>query len=371
MTVFNINCDLFSLGEPLVKDNNGEIIEDHPLLKVLNNPNAFQGVNDILWDFMFWNMIGNAYLYVDSKNDIENNSLYFLNNTKIEFPQKMLDNADKLFLSRGNAEQFKNSKLTYTYNNGKKTEIDYRKVVYFADTSLTTKAWFKAPSKLEALYKIVSNSELSLDAKNKELLFNNKYMVAGKVGESDLDNPMLSPEDKKDIEHKVMQDKPITAVKSMVDVKKFVDSLKAEQLDKTFMHDVFNIAKMYNIPKDVIEAEISGGAKYENQEKSRGNHVDYALKPKGEMFLNNLMSYFGFEGKAEMSWEHLPFMHFRTMQKNEAAKTKAEAFRVLVDAGVNPLDAQRELGYEFENDVNYVQVRNTTSTATSGQGTND
>lgn len=359
LTVFSINCDLFSLGRVKIKDNNGEVLETHPLYDLLKNPNFFTTESQFFWDFMFWNMLGNAYLYIDSKASQENNNLYFLNSSKLDFPQEMTDNADKLFLSKRNAENFLKSSVDYIYNDGKRKPILFNKILHFNDTTSTTNAWFKGSSKIDALYKVISNSELSLDAKNIELLFTKKYMVAGKVGEADLDNPMLSPEDKKDIEHKVMSERPVTAVRKMVDIKRFVENLKSEGLDKSFMQDLFTIARMFGIPKDVIEVNIDGGAKYENQEKSRGNHVDYALKPKGDEFLNGLMKYFGFEGKAEMTWDHLPFMHFRTMQENEAKKTKAEAFRILVDSGVNPLDAQKELGYQFENEVNYVQVRNT------------
>ena len=359
-TVFSINCDLFSLGKVCVYDNNGELFQDHPLYNLVQNPNFFSTESQFLYDFMFWNMLGNAYLYVDSKVDIDGNSLYFLNSSKIDFPKEMTQNADKLFLSRRNAEKFLRNQIEYIQDNNKKIKIPYNKILHFNDTTSTTKAWFKGSSKIDALYKVISNSELSLDSKNIELLFTKKYMVAGKIGEDDLDNPMLSPEDKKDIEQKVMSERPVTAVRRTIDIKRFVETLKSEGLDKSFMHDLFTMARLFGIPKDVIEVSLDGGAKYENQEKSRGNHVDYALKPKGDEFLNGLMKYFGFEGKAEMKWDHLPFMHFRAMQDNESKKAKAEGFKILMESGVSYQDAAKEFGYQFENPVEYERVgRNT------------
>lgn len=365
LTVFTINSDLFSLGKAIVKDANGEILKSHPLYEILKKPNFFDTEMQFLWDFMFWNMFGNAYVYCESKSTLTDNNIYFLNNSKIEFAKEMTENADKLYLSKREAQRFIDNKIIYKYDNGTEKQLPFKKIIHFTDTTSTTKAWFQGSSRLEALYKVVSNSELSLDAKNTELLFSKKYMVAGKTSETDLDNPMMMPDEKKYIEYKTLQENPVTAVRSMIDIKKFVEDLKSEKLDKSFMQDVFTIARLYNIPKDVIEVNFENGAKYENKKYAVADHVDYTLKPKGDEFLQGLMNYFGFEGKAEMSWSHMPFMQVREIQKNESKKLQAEAFRILIDAGVDPEDAQKEIGYQFQNPVNYVQVRNTTTPAQS------
>ena len=369
MTIFSLNCDLFSLGEIIIKDLDGNILDEHPLYDILDNPNFFESKEDFLWDYMFWLMIGNANLYIDSKNDYTNNSLYFLNNGKINYPDAMLRDADKIFTSKRNAQNFVKHNIEYIYENGTRREIPYEKIVHFADTTTTTKAWFNAPSKLDALYKVISNSELSLDAKNIELMFNGKYMVAGKVGETDITKTMMMPDEKRDIEHKTLSDNPVTAVRSMVDIKKFVDNLSTDKMDKTFYSDVYTIGRMYNIPKDVIEAYLQNGSTYENKKFATADHVDYSLMPKGNQLLNRLLKYFGFENvTACIDWGHLPFMQVRQLQRYESESKRAEALHKLLISGVNPDDAVRVLGYEFENPINYEQIRNTEVAAATGQG---
>lgn len=366
LTVFSINCDLFSLGKVLVKDANGEVIRDHPLNQILNNPNAFQSKRQLLWDYMFWTMLGNANLYIDSKVDTEANKLYFLNNSKVRFSQKMMDKADRLFMSKSNVNQFKNSKIEYRYSDGTKTTLDYEKILHFTDLTTSTNAWFKGSSKLDALFKVISNSELALDAKNVGLLYSGKYMISGKVGANDTKQLMMLPGDKEDAERKALSKKPVSVVPNMIEIKRFVEDLKKLDLDNAFINDAHSVGRIFNIPKEIIDAGLEGTT-YENQEKATGRHVDYVLMPKGNDFVDGLMNYFGFDGEAEMSWEHLPFTYFRRVQEQSAAKTKAETFRILIESGVSAEDACLQCGYEFKNDVNYEQVRNTTSTARSGQ----
>jgi hypothetical protein len=349
LTVFSINADLFSLGKICIKDDMGNIIKDHPLHRVLRHPNWFQTENQFLFDFMFWTMFGNSYCYVDSKFEMDKNVMYFLNPSKMDFPDSMVDNGDKLMLSERSYNNFINQSIDYTYDDGTKRRIKFSKLVHTTDTTSSTAVWYKGSSKLEALFKIVSNSELSLDAKNIDLLFSKKYMIAGQVSEDDLTRPMMMPGDKSDIEKKAMSERSVTAVRSMIDIKRFVEDLKTEGFDKAFIQDVFSIARLYNIPKDVIEVNLDAGAKYENKKHASADHIDYSLKPKGDDFVNGLLQYFGMEGISDMSWDHLPFMKVREEQKYEAKKKQAFAYKMLVEAGVSPEDAQRECGLNFEN----------------------
>ena len=350
----------------VVKDNNGEAIVDHPLNQLLSKPNAFQSKRQILWDYMFWNMLGNANLYIDSKFDVNNNSLYFLDNSKIEFPNKMLDKADHIMTSKAASNQFKNSRITYRYDDGSNQTFDYRKILHFTDLTASTSSWFKGSSKIDALYKVISNSELALDAKNVGLLYSGKYMISGKVGTQDTKSLMMLPKDKEDTEAKALSKKPVTVVPNMVDIKRFVDDLKKLDLDTAYKNDCLTIADIFNIPAELINAKLEGST-FENQEKAMGRHVDYVLTPKGNDFVDGLMNYFGFEGEAEVTWEHLPFTSFRKFERAKADLDSARTFDILVKAGVSQEDIERITGFELNNPIDYDKIKNTTSTATSGQ----
>lgn len=314
----------------------------------------------MLWDYMFWSMLGNAYLSIDSRSTLSANKLYFLNPAKMDFPENMIDDADKLMLSQTSYNNFINSLVTYRYDNGKTIKLPFKKILHFADQSQTTNAWFKGSSRIDALYKVISNSELSLDAKNIELLFNGKFMVSGKVNSDNIDSPMLTNNEKNDIEKKVMQEKPITAMRSMVDIKKFVDSLQSDKLFKSYMADVFTFGRMFNIPKDVIEVFIETGGKYENKKLATADHVDYSLQPKGDQFINGLIKYFGFEGvRGCLDWSHLPFMQVRQEQRYSAEYERAKALKEYLNAGVDAEDAVRLLNLNLQKPLDYARVSQT------------
>jgi hypothetical protein len=364
LTIVKMNCDLFSLGKIYVKDTNGEIIPNHPLNELISEPNPFQTTRQLKWDYMFWLMMGNAYLFAESFISTSDNILYFLDPSKMQFPKEMTEQGDKLFLSKVNADNFKKNLVKYKYDNGDETSIPFNKVIHYTDLSSTTKQWFKGSSVIDALFKVLSNSELALDAKNTNLLFAGKYMVAGKVGENDLDNPMMSQGEKKDIEQKTMRNTPVTAIKSMIEIKRFVEDMGKLKLDQAYVQDAFKIGRIYGVPKDVIEAEVGSGATYENQEKARGAHVDYVMSPKGEDFVDLIMKRFNFTGEACMDWTHLPFNYFTKLQMEESEKRKSEALLNLLQAGVDPEDAKIQLGYNFTKKINYERPNQSTQQGT-------
>lgn len=348
LKVFALQCDLFSMGKLSVW-NNGEPDPDDPVLKLLKKPNPRQTGRQLLWDYMFWLMFGNAHLYVDSKlADKENNKLYFLNNQKMEYPRKMIEDADKLVLSRSSAAQIDRFDIRYWYEDGTKISLPYSKILTFTDLSNNTN-FLKGNSRLDALYKVIANSEHALDAKNINVRFSGKFLVAGKNDLDDITKPPMGKDEKEDIENKVEDGKPVRAVRSMVDIKRYVENINRLKLDESYLADYYTIGGMYNIPRDVLEAYQS--STYENQERARLNHVSYTLQPKGDDFVNGLENYFGYNqtGKdIRISWDHLPFMEVVRKEKSDTDKTKAETLEILVGLGVPREEAQNYLDITFE-----------------------
>ena len=119
LKVFALQCDLFSLAKPQVKKD-GKIIEDDPFLNLLKNPNPFQSQRQFLWDYMFWNMIGNAVLYIKSGEvDRENNMMYFLDTSRIVFSKKLQENISRLVFSKKEINNIENELVEYKNVNGK------------------------------------------------------------------------------------------------------------------------------------------------------------------------------------------------------------------------------------------------------------
>lgn len=352
LKVISLQCDLFSMGKVYDYDQDDNIIEekDSEILQMLKKPNPFQSRAQFLWDFMFWNMMGTAYLYIDS-SVIGENKMYFLDPRKIDWPYDLDKMRDKLVFSPQKLKEMDKMIITYRYDDGTTFKFPLSKLIVITDLTNSLGNWHKGPSRLEALYKIVSNSEYALDSKNINVRYTSKFLVGSS---NDTSKMGLSTEEKEDIETKVdSMEKKVWAVKTPVEIRRFVENLANLQLDQAYLADYFLIGNMYGIPRDVLEAYNS--ATYENQEKARAAHVNYCFDPKGNQFMNAIEDHFGYENNLVMSWDHLPFMQVFEKERAEVAKMKIESLNLLLQMGVKLDQANEFLDTNFELNEESVQ----------------
>jgi hypothetical protein len=349
LKVFALQCDMFSRAKASVLDlKTGKPIENDPFLKRLRNPNPFQTQSQFLWDFMFFTMLGNSYGYVDSKL-VENdkNKMYFMIPFRIKWPQNFEYKADKLYLSDAAIKTLSDTPLKYKYNDNSTFEFRLGNLVCNADLTNGLGNWFKGPSRIDALYKIISNSEHALDSKNINVRYAGKFMVGS---QSDIGKTPMSDEEKADIEDKVdNSDQRVWAVRSQINIRRFVENLSQQELGKAFLEDYFLIGMMYGIPRDVLEAYNS--STFENQEKARGAHVAYCLEPKGEAFMDAFEKFFGYTDKnIVLSWDHLAFTQVFEGQRQEVKAKQVKTFSEMRKAGITVEQANEFLGTKFEID---------------------
>lgn len=354
LKVFALQCDLFSLAKVSVIQNDKPLPED-PFLQLIENPNPFQSQRQFLWDFMFWNMIGNAVLYIKS-GDVErdNNMMYFLDTSRLIFPNKLQEKVKNLVLSKKGFSDLQEEQVEYKNENGKSNYFKLKELLFITDLTNSTGNWFKGNSRLDALHKIITNSEAGIDSKNINARYLGKYIINGKIDESNVNLPMMKPEEKKEIEDRIDGKKKVFAVKTPIDIKRFIERADVlESLDKSYLADYYKIGKMFGIPRDVLEAYES--STYENQEKARGSHVSYTLAPKGADLGDSVSKRIGYNiqrKKIVFDWSHLPFM--QVFKKDEALVnvTNARAFDILVKAGVKKDSAAKSLGLTLEFEKN-------------------
>lgn len=351
LKVITLQCDLFSLGKIFVYDKDGKDVKDDPIVKLLNNPNPLQSRSQFLWDFMFWNMLGNAYCYVDSNVVTnESNKLYFLENSKMVWPPNFEREKDKLIFSNKFEKEIGDTIITYRYIDGTSIQIPLSKIIINTDLTNGAGNWYKGNSRIDALYKIISNSEVALDAENINLFFSGKFLVAGTSDPKDPTKLAMTEPEKLSIEQQMKGKKNVHAVKSMLDIKRFVEDLKALDLPAQYLSQYFLIGNMYNIPRDVLEAYAS--STYENQEKARASHVSYTLQPKGNDFLEALAKRFGYniEGKKVcIDWSHLPFMQVFEKDKAITQYQKTQSMTNLLKLNVDIKEVNEFLGTNFKN----------------------
>ncbi len=339
LKVFSLQCDLFSLARPYVYNKKGIEQPDDPALDRINNPNYMQDRASWLWCYMFWKMVGNAYLYTTSKIvDRENAPMYWLENHKIEWPTELEKEKDKLILSSAKLNRIMETVLKYRYEDGSTQDIKLKEIISIQDLTNGTGNWFKGFSKIDSLRKVISNSEESLNSKNINVRYAGKFLVAGTTDPADTTRKIMGEDEKKDIEEKTNGPKQVHAIKSMIDIKRFVDDLKVLELDKAYLADYFLIGTHYNIPRDILEAYTS--STYENQEKAMARHVAYTMEPAGEVLGAMLAKHWGYDQKNRritFGWDHLPFSQVFERERVSIKQSQVQVLQALLRAGV-PLD---------------------------------
>lgn len=367
LKVFSLQCDLFSLGKIKVLKNEKDQPDD-PALRLLKNPNPLQSESQFLWDFMFYTMMGNAYCYIDSNiADNEANKLYMLNPAKMEWPREFENKKDKLIFSKSNEAELMKMTVKYTFEDGTSTNYPLSKIICIADLTNGIGNWFKGNSRIDALYKIISNSEASLDATNINTRFTGKFLVSGQQDPKNVTQLPMGKDEKDDIESKTNGRKQVHATRSQVDIKRFVSDMRALELGKAYLESYFLIGNMFNIPRDVLEAYNS--STYENQEKARASHVSYTLQPKGNALLSALAQRFGYHNQKKIitiDWSHLPFMQVFEKDKAITKSTQADAMTKLAKLGIPAIEINEFLGTNFK-EIKYEQPK-TNSGGNQGAG---
>lgn len=346
LKVISLQCDMFSQGKIYVYDNDENEIPDDPFLQRIKRPNPLQSESQFLWDFMFWNMLGTANCYVDSAVvDEPANKLYFLDPSKMEWPNDMQREADKLIFSDATIKERDKKLIRYKYDDGTYFEFPLGKLLIMTDLTNGLGNFYKSPSRIDALYKIITNSEHALDSKNINVRYSGKFLV-GSSGA--INSTGLKPEEKEDIKLKMDSKQTVWPVKTMIDIKRFVENMQFLALDDAYLKDYFLIGNMYNIPRDVLEAYNS--STFENQEKARMSHISYTLQPKGDDLMDAFEDHFGYTEAGKniiIDWSHLPFMQVFERDRADVATVKINSLTSLLNLGVSLDEANQYLDTTF------------------------
>lgn len=367
--VFKLQCDMFSLAEAYVYKNGKAMKNRDPFLNLIDNPNPFQQKQQFLWDFMFWKMMGNAYCYVDSDSvQASSNKMYWLDTSKMYFPDALNTMKDRLVLSDATMKFINDQLINYRYNDGTTLNIPWGRISHVSDLTNGVGNWFKGRSVIDTLFEIISNGRAAIKSKNISVRYAGKYMVAGQADPSNVSKMPLGGDEQQSIEQKMNGRKTVHAVKSMIDIKRFIeDAAVIGELDKSWWDDYYKVGNMFGIPEEVLAAFNTKGATYENQEKARGAHVDYTLQPAANQFCASMNKRFGYSDKSiTLSWDHLPFTKVFAKDKAETDFKNSQALINYMKAGVKLDEINSTLDTDFS-ELNY----DTANAATSQQGQSD
>lgn len=348
LKVFKLQCDMFSLGN-IKAIRNGKPQPNDKLLNLLQQPNPFQSQRQFLWDYMFWNMLGTAYLYTNTKIIKDTTVNYFINPSRLEWTDALIQKLDKFVYSSKSKRELEQLTIKYKNLDGSYNTYQLSELTPFFDLSNGLGNWHKGNSSIDALHKIVANTDEALTAKNINLEFSRKFFITGQHKENDIYGTPMGVDEKKSIETSLRGEKPVYAIKSMVDLKRFVDDMAKLQLDESYFSDYFKIASMYGIPKDVAEAYAKGST-YENQEKAKAAWIEQSIAPKGEDLMDGFQKIYGYNEKnidLVISWNHLSFMQVFERDRASVKASKLANLRMAQEMGILDESTVIEMGKEI------------------------
>lgn len=343
LKVAALQCDTFSLGEFKLYDKQGERVLEHPLLDVLKAPNFAQGAQEFTWEWMFWLLLGQSTIRATASDfgSLTRPLLIPLNETALYVPpgEKLKD--PRNILTKKEFDAQKKIYFDYYTSDGVKVKIQGKDLIRAQDMALEP----DEASRIEGLLKVIQNNERTIDSQNINIRYAGKFMVSGQQDPNDVSTLPMAEDERQTIERDTLKANPVQAVKSMIDIKRYVQGKMFISLGEAFEQTYHQIGSMYSIPRDVLEAYNS--STFENQKQARAAHVTYTLTPKARVLCSVILDHFGMttEGyKLELDYSHLPFMQFFEVERYEAEKTRQEAIKTRIDN----IERMRALGLTDE-----------------------
>ena len=326
LKVISYRADIYSQVKFNLFSNDNEKEKDF-LYSYKKQPNPYQSWTDFHWDVSFWRDLGNAYIYM--QNDV----WYCLNPCGIELSKEQ----KKSFTSLAFSDATKKKALTgkFKYKNGDTEQIlELSNLHVLTDLSNSVSGnWLGGNSRLDSLYQVAKNSELSLTAKNKNLFFTTKFMVSGEHDSNNISSRPMGDAEQNSISNSLKGTKDIFATPSKVTVNQLVSNLSSLKLDESYLADLAVIANMYGMDKDILSISAKGST-YENKEKSIGSFIDYSMMPKVVQHSDLYENVLGLED-IRGSFKHLPFNSIFEAEKIANKKIEIETLKIASELGMD------------------------------------
>jgi len=328
LKVITFRADIYSQ----IKFNefaNDKLVQNDFLYNIAKKPNPMQSWVDLHYDISFWRDLGNAYIYK------EKDVIYCLNPLFIEIKEAQLKEINKYRFSDFQTKQSKKGEFKAKFNeNAEWQTLKLENLYILSDLSPSiTGNWMQGNSRLDALYQVVKNSELSLKAKNRNLFYTTKFSVSGQYDASNQYSTPMGEAEKISIEKGLQGNREIYATKEKIDVKQLVNNLSSLKLDDSYIADLSIIGNMYGLGKDVLDI-LAKGSTFENKEKAIGSFIDYSIMPKAQQ--NSDLYEIIFEKEdIRGSFKHLPFNAVFEQEKINNNTIELNNLKIAVELGLD------------------------------------
>lgn len=355
--VFDLMADLFSLGEFRLypsEDPNAQPIDSHPILDLLNSPNPLQSATQFKYDYMFWRKIGTANMVADSEILSPNSKLYWLKPQYIRWPDWFNENKDTLFFSDDSLADLGDREIEYR-TESQRLMIPWKRIRQFHDISNGIVSNWESPSRVNAIYKVIINSDLLTNSKATTSDFAGKYIVGSEEEFGNVEAAILDDDELDGLRRMAHSNNSVFAMSARTQVNPMLaNDGKLKSIDESWMSDAYKVGKILKIPKDVMEI-LGTGSTYENQEKARAAVMYYACQPEGNDmgqgildFYDRTMGYRAAGMSLRYEVNHLPFVQAFMKDESEVKQKLSTAFKNFVQSGADQQQTADYLGIDIE-----------------------
>jgi hypothetical protein len=342
-TVIKIIADTGKLANINLYENN-KLKQKNYLYFYQNKPNVFQSWTDFIEDYLYRISLGTVYMYKNPTGTF--NAHYFLDYK--DFDQKTKKYFDdfekKLILSETLPKE-----NHIIYYGDKKQEIKLKDVIIIHNEP-PTQYWYKNDKSLDAIRKVVSNSESGLDSKNINLHFLQKFLMFQKAGKDDMQLQVngLSTTEREDIEKKLLSNRSLhVSGKSDLELKRMVENFKSLGIDEAISNDLIMLAVYYNVPIELVVDRAKGlSSQGEAKQKAFVQLITMAIQPKLQKLTDVLEFDLKPNEEVKADFNHLPFMGVLRKENSELLKLNLESLKLMKDLGI---DISNKLNEYVEN----------------------
>ena len=332
--ILSYSADIATMARINKVGLDGKVIEAD-VFKNIENPNPWQTWNQLIYDADFWLNMGNAYIYE------ERGTIYVLNPNGIELTNKQKEMFEVLTFSKYGATSKRNAlKGTFKYKhnttNNKEQTLELKNLHILSDLSNSvTGTWLKSNSRIDALYRVIMNSQSGLMSKEINLEFTQKFLLSGQTDGSDTSYQGIgmSTEETDSIDKSLRGPKQIHTTPKKLNVDHMVADLNKLKLDDAFISDFTVIGNIYGMTKDILDIALKGST-YENKEKSFGAYIDYTKMPHVTQIVDLFGELRGMDN-LQPSYEHLPFNQVFKAEKDASNLVALQGLKIAQELGLD------------------------------------
>ncbi|WP_438423126.1 hypothetical protein [Aquimarina macrocephali] len=347
-TALDIRSSIFSRAKVYVKNEKGDIVENHPFVNLISDPNYSQSQSDFLYKHLWFKSLGNNITRViktkNNANPKDLGNIYALEHlipTCIEY--KDVNKQSKMQIANTDIKEIEKQKIEYTLS-GYQKEIPVSDLLFFYDVTngMRDGEYFKSPSRIDSLIPELSNIQEAQKSKNVNLIFSRKFLTSNKTMDEHMREEM-KPDEKKEIENNLFH-KDIIASQSNLDVHSLANDFTHLIYDEQMAGDFVRILGAYGITKEVFTWYMNGQDTYANKSQAVVQWIQNSIMFEGEDFANTYQNFFNLKESKEtihLDYIHLPVMAILEDKKLETRERKTKIYEKLIKSQMKPEDAMK------------------------------